>query len=91
MASRFPGPRPGDDHPAVLAANWRTVLAVDLGLGLVVLAMGLVLAVLWHPLPGGAIGALGGTYAVLVAQRWRRWATLRRAAGLDDQGSRPGV
>ncbi len=86
MAPRLPGPGQGDDHPAVLAANWRTVLAVDLGLGLVVLVIGLVLAVRWHPVPGGAIGALGGAYAVLVAQRWRRWAALRRAAGLDDRG-----
>jgi len=65
-------------------------LAVDLGLGLAVLAAGLVLAVRWHPVPGGAIGALGGAYAVLVAQRWRRWAALRRAAGLDDAGEERG-
>ncbi len=86
VASHVPSPHQRDDHPAALASNWRTVLAVDLGLGLAVLAVGLVLAVLWHPVPGGAVGALGGSYAVLVAQRWRRWAAQRRAAGLDDRG-----
>lgn len=67
---------------AALAPNWRTVLAVDAGMGLVLLLAGIVLAVVWSPVGGGFMGSLGLVYLVLVARRARAWAQLRRDAGL---------
>ena len=67
---------------AALAPNWRTVLAVDAGMGLVLLLAGIVLAVVWSPVGGGFMGSLGLVYLVLVARRARTWAALRRDAGL---------
>ena len=67
---------------AALAPNWRTVLAVDAGMGLVLLLAGIVLALVWSPVGGGFMGSLGLVYLVLVARRARTWSQLRRDAGL---------
>jgi hypothetical protein len=85
-------PEPADhDEPARPAAvgpaaayarNWRTVLAVDAGMGVVLLLAGVVLAVVWNPVAGGFMGSLGLVYVVLVARRARAWRQLRRDAGL---------
>lgn len=72
--------RPG--HRAAYASNWRQILAVDFGMGLVVLLAGLVVAVVWFPVLGGGIGALGGVYCWLVFRRYRQWQHWRRDAGL---------
>lgn len=72
----------GRGPAAAYAANWRTVLAVDAGMGAVMLAAGVVLAVVWNPVGGGLLGSLGLVYLVLVARRARAWAALRRDAGL---------
>jgi ABC-type Mn2+/Zn2+ transport system permease subunit len=70
-------------HPAALATNWKQVLVVDALVGVAVVVAGLVLAVVWYPLPGGAVGALGATYVWLVWRRARDWRQMRAEAGLD--------
>jgi hypothetical protein len=70
------------DDTTCYAANWRTVLAVDAGLGLVALLAGLVLALTLTVVGGVVLAVAGAAYASLVAVRARRWARLRREAGL---------
>lgn len=67
---------------AVLAPNWRTVLAVDAGMGLVLLLAGIVLAVVWSPVGGGFMGSLGLVYLVLVACGRAPGPSCERDAGL---------
>lgn len=69
-------------HPAVFAANWRTVLAVDAAMGVVVAVVGIVVALVWNPVVGGFVGSLGLVYVILVLRRGRDWARQRREAGL---------
>lgn len=61
----------------IQASNWRTPIIVDTVLGIVFGIIGVVLAIVWSPLPGGAIGAAGFTYAVMAVSRGRCWARLR--------------
>lgn len=75
-----PERRPGPD--AAYARNWKTVLAVDAGMGVAVVIAGLFLAVAWNPIGGGFLGSLGAVYVFLVARRAATWAALRRDAGL---------
>jgi hypothetical protein len=73
------GPLRGDD--AALAANWRTVLAVDLAMALAVSSGGLVLLVSgsgW----GWALFAVGFVYSFFALGRLVKWRRLRRQAGL---------
>jgi hypothetical protein len=69
-------------HPAVFAANWRTVLAVDAAMGVAVAVAGIVLAVVWNVVAGGLLGSCGVAYVVAVARRGAQWAQMRRDAGL---------
>ena len=61
----------------IRASNWRTPIIVDTTIGVIIGVVGLVLAVIWAPLPGGAIGAAGLTYATMAVSRGRRWARIR--------------
>jgi hypothetical protein len=70
------------DHPAAFAANWRTVLLVDAAVGLVAVVAGVVLVLAVTVVGGLALTVAGAGYASLVAVRARRWARLRRDAGL---------
>jgi hypothetical protein len=70
------------DASAAYAANWRTVLAVDATLGVVALIAGLALALAVSAVVGAVLAVAGAGYAALVALRARRWAQLRREAGL---------
>ncbi|MBS1846947.1 MAG: hypothetical protein JST73_01610 [Actinobacteria bacterium] len=63
----------------IRASNWRTPIIVDVSLGVIIGIVGLVAAIMWAPLPGGAIGAAGLTYAVMAISRGRRWAKIRAA------------
>jgi len=67
---------------AALAVNWRTVLAVDAAVGLVVLIAGLVVALAATVAGGVLLAVSGAAYASMVAVRARRWDRLRREAGL---------
>jgi hypothetical protein len=69
------------DDSAAYAANWRTLLIVDAGLGLVVLVAGAALAVAVNVVVGTLVVAVGAAYTALVASRARRWVRLRRQAG----------
>lgn len=73
---RLPGP------PAVYASNWKTVLAVDAGMGVLVVLVGAFVAIRSSVPVGAAIAVLGAAYVTLVANRARQWATWRRDAGL---------
>jgi hypothetical protein len=70
-------------HRAALAPNWRTVLAVDASIGVLVSVAGIMLMLAWNLVVGSFIGACGLTYVVLVARRYGQWHRLRREAGLD--------
>ena len=72
---------PRTDDSAAYAANWRTLLIVDAGLGVVVLVAGVALAVAVNVVVGTLVVAVGAAYTSLVASRARRWARLRRQAG----------
>lgn len=66
------------------ASNWRTPIIVDTVIGVAIGVVGLVLAITWSPLPGGAIGAAGLTYAYMAIVRGRRWRRLREEAEESD-------
>lgn len=83
MASDEPADPDRSGHPAAYAANWRTVLLVDVGVGVVGMLVGFVLMVAWSLVFGAGIASLGLVYVLMVARRWRQWAELRRGAGLD--------
>lgn len=65
------------------ASNWRRVLAVDAGVGGVIFAVGVVLLFTVNVWIGAGVGALGASYVVLVARRYRWWQQLRRERGMD--------
>jgi hypothetical protein len=71
---------PRTDDSTAYAANWRTVLAVDAGLGALVALVGVVLALSVNAAAGAVLGALGAGYAALVGVRARRWSRLRGGA-----------
>ena len=71
---------------AAMASNWRQVLVVDAAVGAVVVVAGLVVALFLSPAVGILISAAGIAYLVGGLLRWRRWARLRAAAGLDAGG-----
>jgi hypothetical protein len=70
------------DDSAAYASNWRAVLAVDGGIGVFLSVIGVVLAILVSAVVGLLVVAVGAAYASLVGARARRWARLRREAGL---------
>jgi hypothetical protein len=66
---------------AALAANWRTVVAVDLAMAVAVLGGGLVL--LWSGTGWGwALLVAGFVYTFFAFGRVVKWRRLRRQAGL---------
>lgn len=69
--------------PAAAASNWRTVVVADVGMGVAVVAVGIVLAFVWQPVIGGGIASLGLVYVVLAARRAGQWADWRRRNGLS--------
>lgn len=81
MSEHLPSDPP--PSPAAAAPNWRTVIAVDVGLGVAVVVGGMVTAFLWIPAVGAGVASLGLTYGVLAARRGIRWAAWRRRVGLD--------
>ena len=76
---------PADDpppSPAAAARNWRTVLAVDLALGLVPLVAGTVAVLIGWTVVGASVASLGLGYLLVVVRRGRRWSAWRRRNGL---------
>jgi hypothetical protein len=72
---------PRTDDSGAHATNWRTLLLVDGGLGVVVIIAGVALALAVNLVVGTLVVALGAAYGSLVASRARRWIRLRRQAG----------
>ncbi len=70
------------DDSAAYATNWKTVLAADAGMGLVIALAGLAILATVHVVVGAMLASAGLVYLVPVARRARHWATLRRDAGL---------
>ena len=73
---------PRTDDSAAYAGNWRAVLAFDAVLGVVTSLAGLVIALAVSAVVGILVVAVGAAYSALVGARARRWARLRREAGL---------
>jgi hypothetical protein len=73
---------PRRDDSAAYASNWRVVLALDAIIGVVTSVAGLVIALTVSLVVGMLLVALGAAYTALVGTRARRWARLRREAGL---------
>ena len=67
------------DDNAAYAANWKTILLVDAGIGWALVVIGLIL--------GNALGLVlvgaGAAYLVFGFLRARRWKRLRAERGLD--------
>jgi hypothetical protein len=74
-------PRPG--HPAAYAPNWKRILIVDAGVGLVCFVVGVALMARWNVVVGAAVGAFGLGYVGLVFRRYQLWRAHRIDAGLD--------
>ncbi len=68
--------------PAAAASNWRTVVVADMGMGVAVIVVGMVLAFVWQPVIGAGIASLGLVYTVLAGRRASQWADWRRHNGL---------
>jgi hypothetical protein len=68
------------DDSAAHASNWRTVLAVDAGLGVSVILVGLVIAAAVNFVIGSGVLVAGACYVGLVGYRAYRWNRLRRQA-----------
>jgi len=73
---------PRTDDSAAYAGNWRAGLAFDAVLGVVTSLAGLVIALAVSAVVGILVVAVGAAYTALVGARARRWARLRREAGL---------
>jgi len=70
------------DDKTAFASNWRTVLAFDAGLGVLVVLAG-VATVFAVNVPFGMVMIVVGTvYVAFVGSRARRWLRLRREANL---------
>jgi hypothetical protein len=68
--------------PAAAAPNWRTVVAVDVGLGVVATLVGVALAFRWQPVAGAGLASVALVYTVLAVRRGQQWAAWRRQSGL---------
>ncbi len=69
------------DDSAAFAANWRTIVAIDVAMAVAVLAGGTV--ALWAGNGWGwALAAVGSVYAFFACGRAVKWRRLRRQAGL---------
>ena len=76
----IPDHHPTTAHPAAFAGNWRTVVGLDLLLGVAAVGVGVVLAIGSHRGAGVVLSVLGTVYTTMVTLRARRWARLRREA-----------
>jgi hypothetical protein len=69
------------DDSAAFAANWRTIVVIDLSMAVAVLTGGLVLA--WSGSAWGwALATVGAVYAFFAGGRAVKWRRLRRQAGM---------
>ncbi len=69
---------------AAFAPNWKTVLAVDAGVGLLIALIGVAITLWVVAWLGSPVIGLGVLYLLLVGRRALQWRYLRREAGLHD-------
>lgn len=69
---------------AAFAPNWKTVLAVDAGVGLCIVLIGVAVTLWVVAWLGSPVIGLGVLYVLLVGRRALQWRYLRREAGLHD-------
>jgi hypothetical protein len=67
---------------ATFASNWKSILATDASLGLVLVLIG-VAVVVWLGWAGWILIVLGLLYIGLVGRRFFQWRWIRQRAGLD--------
>ncbi len=66
---------------ATFASNWKSILATDASIGVVLLAAGVAI-VIWFGWLGWIPIALGAMYVGLVGRRFLQWRWIRQQAGL---------
>ena len=76
------GPLVEKARTATFAPNWKSVLAADAFVGLVIVAIG-VAALLWTVFVGVPIIVIGCIYIFLVHRRFLQWRWLRQQVGLE--------
>ena len=76
------GPMARHARTATFAPNWKTVLAADALVGLVIVVVGF-FAARWIALIGWPLVVAGLIYLFLVARRFLQWRWLRNKAGLS--------
>ncbi len=67
--------------PATFASNWKSILATDASLGVVLALIGVAI-VIWLGWAGWLLVALGLAYVGLVGRRFLQWRWIRRKVGL---------
>jgi hypothetical protein len=67
---------------ATFASNWKSILATDASLGVVLVLIGVAIVV-WLGWAGWIAIALGLMYVGLVGRRFLQWRWIRQQAGLD--------
>jgi len=70
-----------------MASNWRQVLLADAAVGVAMVLVGAAVGVLVSLAIGAVVLIAGVAYVAGGLLRWRRWARLRAAAGLDHRGN----
>lgn len=76
------GPMARHASAATFATNWKSILATDATVGLVMLLIGVAI-VIWLGWAGWFLVALGVMYIGLVGRRFLQWRWIRRQAGLS--------
>jgi len=78
---QVPAGVPLRDDSVAFAANWKVVVGVDIGMGAIVLAVGVIVgvAMAWW---GWPMAAVGSVYVFFAGGRAVRFRRLRRQAGL---------
>ncbi|MEM7324762.1 MAG: hypothetical protein AAF531_16865 [Actinomycetota bacterium] len=79
------GPMMRHARAATFATNWKTILATDASIGVVLMVIGIAI-VIWLGWAGWIAVALGAIYVGLVGRRFLQWRWIRRKAGLESQG-----
>ena len=73
----------GHARAATFAPNWKSVLAADGFIGLLIVALGVAVIVWWIDIVGWLIVIAGVGYCAGVGRRAMQWRYLRQKAGLS--------
>lgn len=81
-ADSYPDATDAPPHRAAAAPNWRSIIAVDVSLGVAVMVLGAVLAFRWQPVLGSGLSSLGLLYVMVALRRASLWRSWRQRNGL---------